>query len=83
MTMSAPRLAILFQMKKYEDAKLWVGKALDNGGKQNGTLLEHYGDVLFKLGDTGNAFKYWLDAKKAGNTSDLIDKKISDKKLYE
>ncbi len=74
---------ILFQQNKYDDAKVWVGKALDNGGRGNGTLLEHYGDILYKLGETENALKYWMDAKKAGGASDLIDKKIADKKLYE
>jgi tetratricopeptide (TPR) repeat protein len=94
---------ILYQMKKYEEAKVWVGKALDNGGRPdqntdgkvgpdgkilkpylgNGTLLEHYGDILFQLGDAGGALKYWIDAKKAGGTTPLIDKKIADKKLYE
>ncbi|MES2592511.1 MAG: tetratricopeptide repeat protein [Bacteroidota bacterium] len=74
---------ILYQMKKYDDAKVWIGKAIENGGKANGTLLEHYGDVLFKLGETDNALKYWVDAQKTGDTSDLINKKITDKKLYE
>jgi tetratricopeptide (TPR) repeat protein len=74
---------ILYQMKKFEDAKIWIGKALDNGGRGNGTLLEHYGDVLYKLNDKDGALKYWMDAKKAGSTTDLIDKKIADKKLYE
>lgn len=74
---------ILYQMKKYDDAKVWIGKAIDNGGKNNGILLEHYGDVLYKLGETENALKYWMDAKKTGNTTDFIDKKITDKKLYE
>ncbi|MES2138575.1 MAG: tetratricopeptide repeat protein [Bacteroidota bacterium] len=74
---------ILYQMKKYDDAKVWIGKAIDNGGKNNGVLLEHYGDVLYKLGETENALKYWMDAKKTGNTTDFIDKKITDKKLYE
>ncbi len=74
---------ILYQMKKYDDAKLWIGKAIANGGSDNGTLLEHYGDVLYKLNDIENAIKYWMDAKKAGGTSDFIDKKIADKKLYE
>jgi Tfp pilus assembly protein PilF len=74
---------ILYQMKKYDDAKVWVAKALEHGGKANGTLLEHYGDVLYKLGEVENALHYWNDAKKAGSTSDFIDKKITDKKLYE
>ncbi|MEO6903677.1 MAG: tetratricopeptide repeat protein [Bacteroidia bacterium] len=74
---------ILYQMKKYDDAKVWIEKAIDNGGKNNGTLLEHYADILFQLGDKEKALQYWMDAKKAGGTSDLIDKKIVDKKLYE
>jgi tetratricopeptide (TPR) repeat protein len=74
---------ILYQMNKYDDAKVWIGKALENGGNTSGTELEHYGDILFKLGDTENAIKYWNDAKKAGGASNLIDKKIFEKKLYE
>jgi tetratricopeptide (TPR) repeat protein len=74
---------ILYQMNKLEDAKLWIGKAIENGGKGNATLLEHYGDVMFKLGNTEEAMKYWLNAQKIGGASNLIDKKIADKKLYE
>jgi tetratricopeptide (TPR) repeat protein len=74
---------ILYQMKKYEEAKIWIGKALDHNGRGNGTLLEHYGDVLYQLGEKEEAYKYWQDAKKAGGASDLVEKKIADKKLYE
>jgi tetratricopeptide (TPR) repeat protein len=74
---------ILYQMNKLEDAKLWIGKAIDNGGKGNATLLEHYGDVMFKLGNTEEALNYWINAQKIGGASNLIDKKIADKKLYE
>lgn len=74
---------VLYKMGKFDDAKLWIGKAIENGGKANGTLLEHYGDILYKLGDINNALKYWMDAKNAGGTSEYIDKKIADKKLYE
>lgn len=74
---------ILYQMKKYEDAKIWIRKAIDNGGEANGTLLEHYGDVLYQLNDIENAVKYWINAKSQGGTTDQIDKKIADKKLYE
>ena len=74
---------ILYQMKKYDDAKVWIGKAINNGGKTNGTLLEHYGDILFQLGETDEAIKYWKDAKAHGGNSVLLDKKIADKKLYE
>ena len=74
---------ILYQMKKYDDAKVWLAKALENGGGTNSTLLEHYGDILYQLGDIDSAFKFWTDAKKWGGSSTLLDKKIAEKKLYE
>lgn len=74
---------ILYQMKKYDDAKVWIGKAIESGGKTNGTLLDHYGDVLYQLGDIDTAVKFWIDAKKYGENSILLDKKIADRKLYE
>lgn len=74
---------ILYQMKRYDDAKIWIDKAIHNGGLNNGTLLEHYGDVLYKLGDTDGAVQYWINARKAGDTTNLIERKIADRKLYE
>lgn len=74
---------ILFMMGKYTDAKIWLQKALDNGGANNGTILEHMGDTLFKLGNTAEAVEYWKRAKTAGDTTDKIDQKIKDQKLYE
>jgi tetratricopeptide (TPR) repeat protein len=74
---------ILYQKHKYDEAKTWIGRAIDNGGKANGTLLEHYGDVLYQLGEKEEGLQYWIDAKKAGGATNLIDKKIADKKLYE
>ncbi len=72
---------ILYMMGKYSDAKIWLQKAIDNGGASNGTILEHMGDVLFRLGEESSALDYWKRAKAAGDTSENIDKKISDKKL--
>jgi tetratricopeptide (TPR) repeat protein len=75
---------ILYKQGKYDDAKLWLEKALSHGGDKSSTILEHMGDVLFKLGRTEEAFDYWKRAKGAGSdVSDLLDKKISDRKLYE
>jgi len=52
-------------------------------GSNNGTIIEHYGDVLYKLGDKEQALEQWKKAKELGDTSEFIDKKIADKKLYE
>jgi len=74
---------ILYKEGKYSDAKVWIQKALDNGGIKNPVILEHMGDILFKLDDTSGALKFWQDAKTAGKGSEFLDKKIADKKLYE
>src|ERR1035437_1587241 len=74
---------ILYKEGKYTDAKVWIQKALDYGGIKNPVILEHMGDILFKLNDTAGAIKFWQDAKAAGKGSEFLDKKIADKKLYE
>lgn len=74
---------ILYQMGNYAEAKVWIQKALDNGGNANGVILEHFGDVLWKLGDKEGALKYWNDAKIKGQGSDLLEKKLSEKRLFE
>lgn len=74
---------VLYVKGRYEEAKTQLQAALDNGGNKSGAILEHFGDVLFKLNSTSEALKYWEKAKAAGGASDLIDKKIADKKLYE
>jgi tetratricopeptide (TPR) repeat protein len=50
---------ILYKEGKYKDAKEWLEKAMTNGGDKNGTILEHYGDVLFKLGQPDKALEFW------------------------
>ncbi len=74
---------ILFQGGKYEEAKKWQEKAIENGGSSSGTILEHMGDILFKLNDAEKALEYWQKAKLAGGASETIDKKIAERKFYE
>jgi tetratricopeptide (TPR) repeat protein len=72
---------ILYMMEDYKQAKKYLEKAAAKA--TNGTILEHYGDVLYKLGETELALQQWMKAKQLGESSDLIDKKIAQKKLYE
>ena len=74
---------ILYMQAKYADALIWLDKAIVAGGQENGTILEHYGDTLFRLGKITEALEYWTRAKKTGDHTELLDKKINDKKLYE
>jgi tetratricopeptide (TPR) repeat protein len=74
---------ILYKQGKFEEAKTWIGKALGDKKEINAEVLEHYGDVLFKLGETSQAYEYWVKARNKGQGSEFLEKKITDKKLYE
>lgn len=75
---------IMYKQGKYSDAKLWIEKSLGNGSDKSATVLEHYGDVLFHLGDNVKAMEYWQKAKAAGEgASEFLDRKILEKRLFE
>jgi tetratricopeptide (TPR) repeat protein len=73
----------LFKQKKYSEAKIWAEKSITNGGSVNSTILEHYGDILFKNGEVTKALEYWQKAKSLGSESLLLERKINDKVYYE
>ena len=74
---------VLYKQTKYSEAESSIKKALDNKGNSSSVILEHYGDIMFKLGKADNALEYWKKAKETGTGSEFLEKKISDKKLYE
>ncbi len=72
---------VLYMMKDYTGAKKYLETAILNSN--NGTIVEHYGDVLYQLGEKEKAIEQWKIAKKMGETSEFIDKKLAEGKLYE
>jgi Tfp pilus assembly protein PilF len=74
---------ILYQQKEYKEAKIWLQKAYENGGNLSPVITEHYGDVCFQLGDKEQALIFWQKAKSLGEGSKYLDKKITEKILYE
>ncbi|HOI32796.1 MAG TPA: tetratricopeptide repeat protein, partial [Bacteroidales bacterium] len=74
---------VFFKKGEYEDALYWIKKALKFDETPSGEVLEHYGDILFKLGETDKAVKQWHNAKEAGGASEQIELKIEKKQLYE
>lgn len=69
---------VLFKLGEYEESKSFLESALMSS--DDGTIIEHYGDVLSKLGSTDLAVEQWIKAKKSGGTTENIDKKIEEKK---
>ncbi|WP_229209025.1 tetratricopeptide repeat protein [Dyadobacter sediminis] len=74
---------VLYIRKEYKKAKEFLEKAMLDSNSVSGTIVEHYGDVLFKLGERDNAVAQWKKAKRMGETTELLDKKIATGALHE
>ena len=73
---------ILFLLKDYVAAEKQISKALQKTSN-DADILDHYGDILFQLGQIDKAVESWQKAKSNGSTSEKLDKKIKDRMLYE
>lgn len=73
---------ILFQQAKFSESEEWLVRAVKLAPKKP-LILEHYGDVMFKLGKSEEALKYWKKANEAGGNAESLLKKINTKKLGE
>ena len=68
---------------KYKEAKEWQIKAINASANPSATLLEHLGDILYKLGDEKGALERWKEALDLDGGNDKLVKKIADQTLYE
>lgn len=74
---------VLYQLSEYEMAKEWILKSLANGSDSSAVVVEHYGDILYQLGDKEGAINEWKRANKLGKASKFLFQKIEEEKLYE
>lgn len=76
---------VLYVMGDYKEAKKYLEKAVEADGADaaSPTIVEHYGDVLFQLGQVEAAVEQWEKARSMSSDTDKLDKKIADRKLYE
>ncbi|MBX2905592.1 MAG: tetratricopeptide repeat protein [Taibaiella sp.] len=75
---------ILYKKGDYNKSKTYIQKAISlANGNNDATLLEHLGDILYKLNDKSGALESWKKAKEKGSDGKNLDKKINEGKLYE
>ena len=67
---------ILFKLKRYDMAKKYIEKAIENSGKNSSEIVEHYGDILMILGEKEKAIMQWKKAAELGGNSEELKKKI-------
>ncbi len=70
---------VLFTMKRYEEARDVLRKAVAKDGGSSAVITEHYGDALYMSGNKENAYIYWLKAKDLGGDSESLNLKIKSK----
>lgn len=73
---------VLFTREKYKEAKKVIERAITTG-KATATHFEHYGDILYKLGDIDGAVRQWEKARGLNANSETLNKKIANRKIYE
>ncbi|HTN68732.1 MAG TPA: tetratricopeptide repeat protein [Dysgonamonadaceae bacterium] len=75
---------VLFKQEAYTMSKIYIENAVKySEDDPSSEVLEHYGDILYKTGETEEALEQWKKAKKIGSDSKTLNKKIRKKKYVE
>lgn len=74
---------ILFRLKKYKEAKVWIEKAVQSSSNKSAVIIEHYGDILYHVGEKSKAIINWKKALDMGEKSVTLQKKINEQKYLE
>jgi tetratricopeptide (TPR) repeat protein len=74
---------ILYKQEKFDDALLYILKAIENGGSKSTVILEHTGDIYFKKSNLEKALEYWNKALEKDANSDKLKQKINQKKIID
>jgi tetratricopeptide (TPR) repeat protein len=73
---------VLFHKGEFEKAEKQFNTAYEKT-PQDALVLEHLGDVSYKLGNTESAMKFWEKAKELGRVNDVLEKKLNSGKYHE
>jgi tetratricopeptide (TPR) repeat protein len=73
---------VLYVRQKYREARRVIEKAISTG-KATASHFEHYGDILYQLGEIDSAVTQWEKARGLNAKSETLNKKIANRKIYE
>ncbi|MCP9769703.1 hypothetical protein EGI22_17505 [Lacihabitans sp. LS3-19] len=74
---------VFFKNDDYKKANETIDIALSKTDKPSELILEHKGDILFKLGQTENAVNYWQKAYNITKSNKKLENKIGQKTIIE
>ena len=67
---------VLYQLERYEEARIPMRQAISLDSDNNKELFVHYGDILYKLGDRYMASYYWKKALENGYDAQEIENRL-------
>jgi tetratricopeptide (TPR) repeat protein len=76
---------VLFQRENYSLARFYIESALAKSPHPSPEILEHAGDIFYKVGQIDRAVLHWEKAleQAQGENTELLEKKIADRMYYE
>ena len=54
---------ILFEKGRYTEARIYIDQAMKNEQEKSHVIVEHCGDIYYKLGEKSKALEYWKEAE--------------------
>ncbi len=72
---------VFFAKKDYEKALLYIKQAVELD--EDNHLLEHYGDILWFIGEKDQAIEQWNKALEEDPDNEVLQRKVKDKTYYE
>ena len=74
---------VLYKQGNYTEALNYVEQALKFSTDKSSTVMEHYGDILFRLNRKDEAAIAWKEALEKGEGSEFLESKVKEGQLYE
>lgn len=72
---------ILYLEQRYDEAKAYIERAVENDSVPSSLVLEHAGDICCKAGDAKGAADYWQKALDSGGDKAVLSRKIKTGKV--
>ncbi len=67
---------ILFKLKRFDKAREYIERAVENNDSNSSEIVEHYGDILIVFGEKEKALMQWKKAAELGGDSEELKTKI-------
>ena len=74
---------VLFMRGKYEEAKTYIDKMMEEGNGGSAVEYEHAGDIYYMCGLTDEAVEFWKKALEQNRDNAVVREKIRQRKYIE